>query len=377
MKMKTLLLFAASFLTISLPAAAQGHSVSLNGLDAYGTAAGVGGLVTNSTWEAWVRIPANPLPSGVVLQRWGMFSHAISIDAVQGSMGVDMYSCWSNPCGQTVSPPGILTPGSWHHLALVYGPQAAPSCDAYIDGALVAWCGPQQCVPYEGWETVLGAWGYIGYQSFFHGEIDEVRISKVPRYIGPFTPERFFTPDGDTVGLWHFDEGNGTAAYDSSGHGRHFTLHGGYAWAPGLPICSSGETYCTAKSNSLGCMPSIGYTGTPSVASSDFHITASNVLNNKFGLMIWSAAASSAPFGGGTLCVMPPVFRTPHQQSGGTVSGNNCSGHYSFHFSSAYMSLQLIGAGSTIYAQYWSRDPGFPSPNNIGLTNGLKFTTCP
>jgi hypothetical protein len=376
--MKKLLLFAASLLLSSLPAAAQGHALSFNGADSYGTAAGVGGLVTNSTWEAWVSIPLNPLPgTGAVLQRWGMYSHKLNVDEINGTFGVEMYSCPANSCPTGKSPVGAVIPEEWHHVALVYGPEAGPSCEAYLDGTLVGWCGPTQCMPYAGWETVLAAAGYVGYGEFFHGQIDEVRISKVPRYNGSFTPERYFTPDGDTVGLWHFDEGSGNVAYDSSSHGRHFTLHGGYSWAPGLPLCKGGEAYCTAKLNSLGCTPSIGSAGTPSVTSSDFHVTASNVLNNKFGLMIWSAAASSAPFGGGTLCVMPPVFRTPHQQSGGMVSGNNCSGSYSFYFSSAYMSVQLIGSGSTIYAQFWSRDPGFPSPNNIGLTNGLKFTTCP
>jgi hypothetical protein len=36
----------------------------------------------------------------------------------------------------------------------------------------------------------------------------------------------------------------------------------------------------------------------------------------------------------------------------------------------------LVG-GSTVYTQYWMRDPGFPFPDNIGLTNGLRFTLCP
>ena len=31
----------------------------------------------------------------------------------------------------------------------------------------------------------------------------------------------------------------------------------------------------------------------------------------------------------------------------------------------------------TIYAQYWSRDNGFPPPNNVGLSGGIQFTVCP
>ena len=33
--------------------------------------------------------------------------------------------------------------------------------------------------------------------------------------------------------------------------------------------------------------------------------------------------------------------------------------------------------GETYYAQYWSRDPGFAPPDDIGLTDALRFTVLP
>jgi len=52
----------------------------------------------------------------------------------------------------------------------------------------------------------------------YSGWIDEVRLSKVMRYSSNFTrPSQPFTPDADTVGLYHFDEGNGNDISDSSG----------------------------------------------------------------------------------------------------------------------------------------------------------------
>lgn len=138
------------------------------------------------------------------------------------------------------------------------------------------------------------------------------------------------------------------------------------------------STYCTAKTNSLGCLPSIGSIGLPSQSGMDnFYVTASNVLNNKLGMMLWSLAPANNPFGGGTLCLLQPIVRTPAQNSGGSTSGTDCTGTYSYHFSQSYMIQQLLAANTTIYAQYWSRDPGFVIPNNIGLTNGLRFTICP
>jgi Tol biopolymer transport system component len=143
--------------------------------------------------------------------------------------------------------------------------------------------------------------------------------------------------------------------------------------------CSgSVSTYCTAKLNSLGCMPSIGSSGLPSQSGPDnFYATATNVRNNKLGMMLWSLTPDSHPFFGGTLCVHSPIKRTPGQNSGGSATGNDCTGSYSYHFTQAYMLQQLLPSDTTVYAQFWSRDPGFAPPNNIGLTNGLSFTICP
>ncbi len=55
----------------------------------------------------------------------------------------------------------------------------------------------------------------------FEGTIDEVRISSVPRYDQDFAPEKRFEPDEQTVALYHFDEGDGITAKDSSGNKHH------------------------------------------------------------------------------------------------------------------------------------------------------------
>ncbi len=137
-------------------------------------------------------------------------------------------------------------------------------------------------------------------------------------------------------------------------------------------------TYCTAKTNSLGCMPSIGSSGLPSQSGPDnFYVTAGNVLNNKNGMMLWSLSEGSNPFFGGTLCVAPTIFRTPAQSSGGNPNGNDCSGTYSYHFTQLYMLQHLLAGNTTVYAQFWSRDPGFAPPYSVGLTNGISFTICP
>lgn len=140
--------------------------------------------------------------------------------------------------------------------------------------------------------------------------------------------------------------------------------------APRLPCM-----YCTPKVNSQGCTPSVGFSGLPSLSGpDDFIITATNVLNNKPGMLLWSATPANSPHWGGTLCLGGSIVRTPIQWAGGNSGPDDCSGSYSFHFSQAYMALHFMSAGTETFAQYWSRDPAFTNPNNVGLTDALHFT---
>lgn len=135
------------------------------------------------------------------------------------------------------------------------------------------------------------------------------------------------------------------------------------------------EHYCTAKTNSASCVPSIGASGAPLATGDDaFFVIATQELAGKSGIFFWGQAAAALPFGGGTLCVAPPLVRGPVQNSGGTTG---CTGTYSQHFGQAYMAAHNVSPGDTLFGQYWSRDPGFAPPNNVALTRGLQFTVLP
>ena len=137
------------------------------------------------------------------------------------------------------------------------------------------------------------------------------------------------------------------------------------------------STYCTAKINSQGCASEIGFSGLPTLGGADdFFITADEVLGGQFGLLIWGPDPNSLPLFGGTLCVGSFV-RTPVVASGGNPGGGDCSGTLSFHMSQAYMAGHGIGEFTTLFAQWWYRDPGFSSPENVGLTDGLAFLVVP
>ena len=143
--------------------------------------------------------------------------------------------------------------------------------------------------------------------------------------------------------------------------------------------CSADLVYCTAKVNSAGCTPAVVPNGVPRMSGNDaYFLTAINVLNNKNGLFFWGFMPNNIPFAGGFRCVKEPIRRTPVAASGGApFPANDCSGFYSFHFSQAYMVSEGLSPGITLYGQYWSRDPGFAPPTNVGLTDGVQFTICP
>ncbi|MCE9595497.1 MAG: hypothetical protein K8S98_15020 [Planctomycetes bacterium] len=133
--------------------------------------------------------------------------------------------------------------------------------------------------------------------------------------------------------------------------------------------------YCTAKVNSLGCTPAIATVGPPSLGVGTFKITAANVLNKKSGILFWGSKSSGTAFQGGHLCVKPPLIRTAVQSSGGSTSGTNCTGSYSFTWSHPYNTAHGIVVGQRIFAQFWSRDVA--SPSGTGLTNAVDFTFIP
>jgi hypothetical protein len=133
--------------------------------------------------------------------------------------------------------------------------------------------------------------------------------------------------------------------------------------------------YCTAKTNSQGCVPAVSSTGFPSVTSSaSFTISASNVLNQKQGLFFYGYGTQITPFQGGFKCMTSPTRRTPVQNSGGSaLPANNCSGIYSLDFNAWIDSGAdpLLTPGREVDGQFWSRDPA--SPSTTGLTNAIRF----
>jgi choice-of-anchor B domain-containing protein len=135
------------------------------------------------------------------------------------------------------------------------------------------------------------------------------------------------------------------------------------------------QVYCTGKTNSQGCVAAISSSGTASAsgATGVFSIQASNVLNQKAGTLFYGFDPSAAPFQGGFKCVASPVVRTGLLNSGGSTSGNDCTGTFAFDFNAYILTgfdPNLI-VGATVFCQYWYRDGA--DPFGTSLTNALQF----
>jgi hypothetical protein len=136
------------------------------------------------------------------------------------------------------------------------------------------------------------------------------------------------------------------------------------------------KTYCTAQVNTLGCSASYSFAGWPSASQpSGFLLSVSNLRNQKNGVPFYGLAGpASAPFHGGTLCAQPPLRRIAVLYSGGSPSGDDCTGSVTYDFN-ARIALGLdpgLLLGAVVHTQHWSRDPGAP-PSNTNLSNALEF----
>ena len=136
--------------------------------------------------------------------------------------------------------------------------------------------------------------------------------------------------------------------------------------------------YCTAKVNSVGCVPAISAAGTPSfTASTPFTITCANELNNKLGLLFYGQTPLANQYQGGWLCVATPVKRTAVIDSAGNPGADDCSGAYAFEFNSLIQGGldPALVPGAVVYAQFWSRDPS--SSYTTNRSDALTFGIAP
>lgn len=138
--------------------------------------------------------------------------------------------------------------------------------------------------------------------------------------------------------------------------------------------------YCTGKVNSAGCVATITANGSASLGgASALTLTANEVINSQFGVLVWSLQQAQTPMWNGTLCVAQPFNRVlPVTVSGGSGPfGSNCTGSLSQVIDASFLTSAGLTAGDTVYCQWLYRDRFQPDGTTVGLTDGVRFTVCP
>jgi hypothetical protein len=171
-------------------------------------------------------------------------------------------------------------------------------------------------------------------------------------------------------------------AISSSGRYVAFrTTGGGPLYLRDTLVCPDVANYCTAGTTVIGCVPSIGSTGTPSASAlSGFDIVVSEVPGQRNGTIFFGMSPGAAPWGPFSpsyTCVTFPIQRTGDRFSGG--ASGQCDGELRLDFN-AWRAANpgALGnpfvAGQVFHAQGWFRDPGAPKQTN--LSDGLRFVLC-
>ncbi|PQO46430.1 LamG-like jellyroll fold domain-containing protein [Blastopirellula marina] len=121
----------------------------------------------------------------------------------------------------------VVPTGKWIHVALVKGED---TLSLFVDGEMVdrreidpTWQRTPNKLP-----LFIGADPNDNGDpiSFFHGQVDEVRVTSAPLYTEKFMPERRLQPTGETVLLLNFDQTIGPYYLDRGPHNAAVRVHG-------------------------------------------------------------------------------------------------------------------------------------------------------
>ncbi len=144
--------------------------------------------------------------------------------------------------------------------------------------------------------------------------------------------------------------------------------------------CGDVETYCTGKTNSLGCVPFLTTSGLPSASDTNpFSIIANDLVPNELGLLVYSFKKSNLNFHGGKLCVKAPTVRWFPNKSAKVLGAPPCTGRITRNFNNRIQSGAdpALTPGARVHVQFRQREPNDPAGFGDGLTNAVRFVICP
>lgn len=235
--------------------------------------------------------------------------------------------------------PGMVVPGTWHHVAIVMNELA--DVTFYFDGVQSGTQVLGEEYARNAFSTwFIGAWDpAFSIPQFFNGRIDDVQV-----YDGQLSAAQI------------------ADLYNSPGT----TLGGGL-----------GTNYCMAVQNSTGVIGEIGGEGSPVVAANDATLNVSGIPSLAFGFFIVSPNQGFVQNPGGSdgnLCLSGQIGR---YVGPGQIQQSNTSGEFDLNIDlnaipspSGFFS---VAPGDTLNFQAWYRDSGPAGPTS-NFTNGLQVS---
>lgn len=118
--------------------------------------------------------------------------------------------------------------------------------------------------------------------------------------------------------------------------------------------------YGTGKTTSQNTVPSVGWTGTPSLTLNDFAFTYTGGIPNSTGLGFFAPLPANLPFINATRYVGAPLVRLPAQQLSPVGSGIFA------------IPIQASMVGTTRFYQGWMRDANHPDATGAVVSNALR-----
>lgn len=135
--------------------------------------------------------------------------------------------------------------------------------------------------------------------------------------------------------------------------------------------------FCVSKLSSGGCVPSLEWTGIPSLSGAgSFVVRATRLPPNVSAYLVYGIEGRQEPFEGGYSCVGGTIRELPARNSGGT---GPCSGAVEFDLTSLIRSGTdaAMTPRAKVYCQVRFRDESDPAGFGTGSTHALQFIVQP
>ncbi|MEZ6018324.1 MAG: right-handed parallel beta-helix repeat-containing protein [Planctomycetota bacterium] len=219
------------------------------------------------------------------------------------------------------------------------------------------------------WDNVPASFGTasanyaVAYSIVAGGHPGLGNLDADPLFLGPASGDLHLTAGSPAI-----DAADPMAPLDANGSRADM---GALPFDPAY-VFSTGA-YCEGKLNSLGCLPVLSATGSPTLSGpDDFALVAEQLTSQSFALATVGTAATASPLAGGLVCVGALRARVGPLGTGGLPGAPpSCEGRVSLRLDQVL--LGSLGAGTRGYAQVFFRDVAHPDGTGMAMTQGLEF----